>query len=198
MYSEDNKIGWWLWPIESLFIYLCGNKKLNNWPQNVTVDKCSIHWRSLGLFLNCWSQVILTFYSCKSTVSSSSPCPRVISSLDVSRYVLYNRMHATMSSLFYLTFAIFGASDAPDSKSGSSITNDSISWATGPSGSVSESPAIGETPFFFPCCWVGCSSVGIKVRKMGAVGWSRRADDFDATFGLDMQLKPRDLGKRNF
>ena len=71
------------------------------------------------------------------------------------------------------------------------MTKDSICWATGVSVSVSESSALGELPFFLPCCLlIGCSAVGVRVREMGA-GVSRSwpgalgSEPFlDAVFGL--------------
>ena len=86
-------------------------------------------------------------------------------------------------NLFYFTVAIFGLSDASDSKSGSSMIKESICWATGASGSVSESSALGVFPFFLPCR-AGCSVAGIKVREMGAVVWPLGSGALDVTFGF--------------
>ena len=87
-------------------------------------------------------------------------------------------------------------SDASDSKSGSSMTNESICWATGASGSVSESSALGELPFFLAWCRAGCSAAGVRVREMGAAVWPWGSGALDATFGLVMwicDLKQRDV-----
>lgn len=91
-------------------------------------------------------------------------------------------------NVHYFTFTIFGVSEASDSKSGSSMTNESICWATGASGSVSESSALGEFPFFLPWCRAGCSAVGVKVREMGAVVWPLDSGALDATFGFVMWI----------
>lgn len=93
-----------------------------------------------------------------------------------------------MVNLFYFTFVIFGVSDASESKSGSSMTNESICWATGASGSESESSALGVPPFFLPWCRAGCSAVGVKVREMGAAVWPLGSGALDATFGFVMWI----------
>lgn len=87
-----------------------------------------------------------------------------------------------------LTFTILGVSDASDSKSGSSMTNESICWATGASGSVSESSALGVLPFFLPRCRDGCSAAGVKVREMAAAVWPLGSGVLDATFGFVMWI----------
>lgn len=86
-----------------------------------------------------------------------------------------------MACLFYFTFAILGVSDALDSKSGSSMTNESICWATGASGSVSESWALVVLSFFLPWYWESCSAAGDKVREMAAAVWPLGSRVLDAT-----------------
>lgn len=93
-----------------------------------------------------------------------------------------------MVNLFYFTFTIFGVSDASDSKSGSSMTNESICWATGASWSVSESSALGVLPFFLPWCRAGCSAAGVKVSEMGAAVWPLGSGALDGTFGFVMWI----------
>lgn len=90
--------------------------------------------------------------------------------------------------LLCFTFTICGVSDASDSKSGSSITNESICWATGVSGSVSESSARGVLPFFLPRYWGGCSAAGVKVNEIAASFWPLDSRTLDATFGFVMWI----------
>lgn len=62
------------------------------------------------------------------------------------------------------------------------MTKDSICWATGGSGSVSESSAL-EGPFFLFWGRAGCSTAaGVSVRKTGA--WPVRSVGLDPAFGL--------------
>lgn len=82
-----------------------------------------------------------------------------------------------------ITFTILGVSDASDSKSGSSMTNESICWATGASGSVSESSALCGPPFFLLCGWQS-GSAGVRVRETAAAGGPPDAAAFEATFSF--------------
>lgn len=72
---------------------------------------------------------------------------------------------------------IWGVSDASDSKSGSSMTNESICWATGASWSVSESSAPGVLPLVLAWWAAGCTSL----RLLDSVS-------FNGTFGSVMWI----------
>lgn len=85
--------------------------------------------------------------------------------------ILQTKLGSVSVKLLHFTFVIFGVSDASDSNSGSSMMKESICWAIGVSGSVSESSALGVLPFFLFWCGRDCSTAGVKVREMGAAVW---------------------------
>lgn len=82
-------------------------------------------------------------------------------------------------TLYWLTFMICGVSDASDSKSGSSMTNESICWATGASWSVSESSAPGVLPLVLVGWWAGCTPASLRLLS---------STTLDATFGSVMWI----------